>query len=282
MLQAWRCTAVLWGTLCVNPGYACSARPSPRPHAAGCLPSQSPAAQPARPLSTRGCRQTCTPPARQDRQNDENPSAVESQQGWVYPTPQEHRDTHASLALHTSRPTEASARPVCQHTHVLKWMRLDRAAATSGVVTTAARGRPLPMPFAIVTMSGTTPWFWKPQKALPVRPKPVCTSSAMHTPPCARTICRQQQQPAAAVVGAGHKQRGQHPHTFSQGWLATLVGDPGWRPWLAMDSCLVVLWDCACCPHSRPPVYAVPCCFLMLAGAAAAAAARRTLYTSGR
>jgi hypothetical protein len=48
-------------------------------------------------------------------------------------------------------------------------------------------------------MSGTTPWFWKPQKAVPVRPKPVCTSSAMHTPPCARTICRyqQRQQPAA-------------------------------------------------------------------------------------
>jgi len=43
---------------------------------------------------------------------------------------------------------------------------------------------------AMVTMSGTTPWFSKPQKCVPVRPKPVCTSSAMHRPPASRTVCR--------------------------------------------------------------------------------------------
>jgi hypothetical protein len=56
------------------------------------------------------------------------------------------------------------------------------------VVTTAASGRPLPMPLAMVTMSGITPWFSKPQKWDPVRPNPVCTSSAIHTPPAARMI----------------------------------------------------------------------------------------------
>lgn len=43
------------------------------------------------------------------------------------------------------------------------------------VVTTAAIGKPLPIPFAKVTMSGTTSCVWNPQKWLPVRPNPVCT-----------------------------------------------------------------------------------------------------------
>lgn len=34
----------------------------------------------------------------------------------------------------------------------------------------------------------TPTWFWKPQYAEPVRPNPVCTSSAMHSPPASRTI----------------------------------------------------------------------------------------------
>lgn len=41
---------------------------------------------------------------------------------------------------------------------MLKCRRCDRLAAISDVVTTAARGRPLPMPLAMVTMSGTTPY----------------------------------------------------------------------------------------------------------------------------
>lgn len=57
----------------------------------------------------------------------------------------------------------------------------------AGVVTTAASAAPLPMPFAIVTMSGITPCVSKPQKWEPVRANPDCTSSAMQRPPAART-----------------------------------------------------------------------------------------------
>ncbi len=59
--------------------------------------------------------------------------------------------------------------------------------AISGVVTTAPSGCPLPIGLPIVTMSGTTPWSSKPQKCTPTRPNPICTSSAMQTPPEART-----------------------------------------------------------------------------------------------
>ena len=71
---------------------------------------------------------------------------------------------------------------------VLKWMRFVIVLAISGRVTHAPSGTPLPIPLAIVTRSGVTPQFSKPQKCSPVRPKPVCTSSAMHSPPCLRTI----------------------------------------------------------------------------------------------
>ena len=67
---------------------------------------------------------------------------------------------------------------------VLKWMRFFITSAISGRVTHAPSGAPLPMPLAIVTMSGVTPQFSKPQKCSPVRPKPACTSSAMQRPPC--------------------------------------------------------------------------------------------------
>jgi len=40
---------------------------------------------------------------------------------------------------------------------VLKWIRLARVLKILGVVTTAAKGTPLPIPFAMVTMSGMTP-----------------------------------------------------------------------------------------------------------------------------
>ena len=61
-------------------------------------------------------------------------------------------------------------------------------AATSGRVTHAPSGAPLPIPLATVTRSGVTPQFSNPQNAVPVRPNPVCTSSAMHSPPYLRTI----------------------------------------------------------------------------------------------
>ena len=71
---------------------------------------------------------------------------------------------------------------------VLKYsIPLSNEAAISGVVTTAASGWPLPIGLPIVTMSGTTPCVSKPQKCVPTRPNPTCTSSAMQTPPAART-----------------------------------------------------------------------------------------------
>jgi ribonuclease J len=51
----------------------------------------------------------------------------------------------------------------------------------------AARAAPLPIPLAMVTMSGITPCVSKPQKWEPVRAKPDCTSSAMQRPPAVRT-----------------------------------------------------------------------------------------------
>jgi multidrug efflux pump subunit AcrB len=63
-------------------------------------------------------------------------------------------------------------------------------AATSGVVTTAAIGWPLPIGLPSVTMSGTTSSSSKPQKCSPIRPKPVWTSSATHSPPAARTAAK--------------------------------------------------------------------------------------------
>ena len=46
---------------------------------------------------------------------------------------------------------------------VLKWRRFFIMAAISGRVTHAPSGAPLPMPLAIVTRSGVTPQFSKPQ-----------------------------------------------------------------------------------------------------------------------
>ena len=45
-------------------------------------------------------------------------------------------------------------------------------------------GTPLPMPFADVMMSGFTFQCSMPNHLSPVRPQPVCTSSAMNSPPC--------------------------------------------------------------------------------------------------
>src|SRR6185503_17892203 len=58
----------------------------------------------------------------------------------------------------------------------------------SGRVVQAPSGAPLPMPLAIVTMSGVTPQFSNAQNFVPVRPNPPCTSSAAHSPPCLRTM----------------------------------------------------------------------------------------------
>ena len=88
--------------------------------------------------------------------------------------------------------TSSTARPAAHETvlppNVLKnSIPLSNAAAISRVVTTAPIGMPLPIGLPSTTMSGTTPWASNAQKCVPIRPKPVCTSSAMQTPPAART-----------------------------------------------------------------------------------------------
>lgn len=74
---------------------------------------------------------------------------------------------------------------------VLKYSRPEapKLSAISLVVTTQDIGWPLPMGFPMVTMSGTksSPCSWKAQKCFPTLPKPTWTSSAMNTPPAART-----------------------------------------------------------------------------------------------
>ena len=71
--------------------------------------------------------------------------------------------------------------------NVLKYsIPVSNERASAGVVTTAPSGWPLPIGFPRVTMSGTTPWVSKAKACVPTRPKPVCTSSAMHTAPAPR------------------------------------------------------------------------------------------------
>ena len=58
--------------------------------------------------------------------------------------------------------------------NVLKYsMPLLNDAATSGVVTTAANGWPLPSGLPRVTISGTTSCNSKPQNLSPTRPIPI-------------------------------------------------------------------------------------------------------------
>ena len=57
-------------------------------------------------------------------------------------------------------------------------------SAIAGVAMQAESGRPLAMPLATVMISGSTPYCsHAPPAVPPVRPKPVCTSSQMNTPP---------------------------------------------------------------------------------------------------
>ena len=63
-----------------------------------------------------------------------------------------------------------------QPPHVLKYsMPLLKPLASFWDMMTAPMGKPLPMGFPSVTISGTTDCSWKPQKWLPTRPKPHCT-----------------------------------------------------------------------------------------------------------
>ena len=65
---------------------------------------------------------------------------------------------------------------------------LVNESAIAGVASVADSGMPFAMPFAMVMMSGSTPYCSMPHHLSPVRPNPVCTSSLMNTPPYLRTI----------------------------------------------------------------------------------------------
>lgn len=74
----------------------------------------------------------------------------------------------------------AAAAPV-QPPQVLKYsMPLLKPLASFWDIMTAPMGKPLPMGFPSVTISGTTSCSWKPQKWLPTRPKPHCTCAHKH------------------------------------------------------------------------------------------------------
>ena len=79
---------------------------------------------------------------------------------------------------------------------------------SSGVVTTAPSGRPLPIGLPSTTMSGTTPCVSKPQKCVPSRPKPICTSSAMQTPPAAAHVAVRRPPGSRAGRRSGRRRSG--------------------------------------------------------------------------
>jgi hypothetical protein len=84
--------------------------------------------------------------------------------------------TALAAAVESGLPPYVEMLPTCQE------------SATGTVASVAPRGSPFAMPFAIVMMSGSTFECWMPHMCLPVRPKPVCTSSAMKRPPYLRTM----------------------------------------------------------------------------------------------
>ena len=59
----------------------------------------------------------------------------------------------------------------------------DRDKLEKHFATVTPTGEPLPIPLALVMMSGTTPYCSMPNHLPPVRPQPVCTSSLMKMPP---------------------------------------------------------------------------------------------------
>mmetsp|Transcript_41580 Transcript_41580/g.106380 ORF Transcript_41580/g.106380 Transcript_41580/m.106380 type:complete len:319 (+) Transcript_41580:2892-3848(+) len=100
--------------------------------------------------------------------------------------------TSAALACSPSSASTSSTASPAAHAAlhpppVLKYsMPLANACAMRCVVTTAPMGKPFPMPLPSVTISGrVSPAASKPQKEQPMRPKPVCTSSATQTAPTA-------------------------------------------------------------------------------------------------
>src|SRR5215472_7903931 len=92
----------------------------------------------------------------------------------------------------SSSSTLSTAKPAAQATGlppkvVKNSIPFANDAAISFVVTTAASGKAFPIGLPSTTMSGTTPCVSNPQKCVPKRPNPTCTSSAIETAPPART-----------------------------------------------------------------------------------------------
>ncbi len=87
----------------------------------------------------------------------------------------------------------------------------------------AATGWPFAMGFPTVTMSGANPSQSWPQKWLPTRPKPGCTSSAMIRPPAARTAATVASRKPGATDGrpslakTGHSIKAENPYRRPQG-----------------------------------------------------------------
>ena len=79
----------------------------------------------------------------------------------------------------------AAAHPIALPPYVPPWLPFAHFASSSAVVPSAANGKPDAMPFAMQMMSGSIP-KWSTANILPVRPKPLCTSSAMNRMPCCR------------------------------------------------------------------------------------------------
>ena len=102
-------------------------------------------------------------------------------------------DAAAFLGHASGVPVSADVRAGLAHSSVLiditrpegtlAHLKVCRELGVNAVI-----GTTVPIPLAMVTRSGVTPQFSKPQKAVPVRPNPVCTSSATQRPPCLRTI----------------------------------------------------------------------------------------------
>ena len=90
-----------------------------------------------------------------------------------------------SLSGLTWRTAMPAAPDAVHPPHVLKYSMPppEKDVAYSCVVTTAPIGKPFPIGFPRVTISGTTPYISNAQKWLPTLPKPTCTSSAIHAAP---------------------------------------------------------------------------------------------------
>ncbi len=103
----------------------------------------------------------------------------------------------------------------------------SRQFMISARATTPPTDMPLPMPLAKVTMSGGPFWACacQPQKWSPVRPQPVCTSSAIHSTPRRCSTSRK-----AAYRPSGGEVNPPTP------WTGSAISAAGGRTWPSRSS----------------------------------------------